>query len=328
MSNSTATWNFTYNSDGLRTKRTNGTTTYNYVYNGDKLSQMTMGSDVLNFSYDASGTPITVQYNGTTYYYVTNIQGDVIAILDSTGAAVVEYSYDAWGNPIVGTENSATSPHILTNLNPLRYRSYVFDPEYGLYHLQSRYYNPETSRFLNADALTSTGQGLLGNNMFAYCKNNPIMCIDPDGYCTEVGALLTWVDCGKQSCPTSSKRNPTRYYSGDNIPKHEYYVKRHQIEYVNAKLESEIRMNQIELFENAAQSLQDAYNTSYSIQQNQHMAEAQMMIDNFSTVDRAKKSLNTVGAELCLIGAFWGGPIVGGIGAGLLFVSAIMDIPE
>ena len=53
--------------------------------------------------------------------------------------------------------------------------------ESGLYYLQSRYYNPEMGRFLNADALISTGQGLLGNNMFAYCLNNPSVRLDKHG---------------------------------------------------------------------------------------------------------------------------------------------------
>ena len=58
------------------------------------------------------------------------------------------------------------------------FSGYVYDTESGLYYLQSRYYNPETSRFINADILVSTGQGLLGNNMFAYCGNNPVSRID------------------------------------------------------------------------------------------------------------------------------------------------------
>ena len=37
-------------------------------------------------------------------------------------------------------------------------------------------------RFLNADAFASTGQGLLGNNMFAYCGNNPVNYSDPSGH--------------------------------------------------------------------------------------------------------------------------------------------------
>ena len=174
-----STWTNTYNADGLRTKRTNGSTTYSYVYNGDKLSQMTVGSNLLYFSYDASGTPMAVLYNGTNYYYVTNIQGDVIAILNTSGTAVVEYAYDAWGN-IINTTGSMAST--LGVHNPLRYRGYVYDQEYELYYLQSRYYNPETGRFLNGDAFTATGQGLLGNNMFSYCQNCPIVFSDNSGY--------------------------------------------------------------------------------------------------------------------------------------------------
>lgn len=66
-------------------------------------------------------------------------------------------------------------------LNPLRYRGYVYDQETNLYYLQSRYYNPKTGRFLNADAYASTGQGFLGHNMFAYCGNNPVNYIDSNG---------------------------------------------------------------------------------------------------------------------------------------------------
>lgn len=181
MAKSGTTWNFTYNSDGLRTKRTNGTKTYSYVYNGDKLSQMTVGSDVLNFSYDAAGTPLTLDHNGTVYYYVTNIQGDVIGILDSSQIMVVQYHYDAWGNLRSTTGTKSTT---LGVLNPLRYRGYVFDQEYGFYYLQSRYYDPKVGRFLNADAFATTGQGLLGNNMFAYCNNGPINHYDPLGATT------------------------------------------------------------------------------------------------------------------------------------------------
>ena len=69
--------------------------------------------------------------------------------------------------------------------NPLRYRGYVYDPETELYYLQSRYYNPEMGRFINADGFASTGQDIIGNNMFAYCGNNPISYSDYSGmrYC-------------------------------------------------------------------------------------------------------------------------------------------------
>lgn len=69
---------------------------------------------------------------------------------------------------------------------PLRYRGYVYDTETGFYYLQSRYYDPSIGRFLNADGFASTGQGILGNNMFAYCGNSPIINKDSDGKWWEV----------------------------------------------------------------------------------------------------------------------------------------------
>ena len=199
MTGSSTTWNFTYNADGLRTGRTNGTTTYSYVYNGSQLSQMTVGSNVLYFTYDASGIPLSVTCNGATYYYVTNLQGDVSAILNSSGTAVVLYTYDAWGNILTTTGSMATT---LGTLNPLRYRGYVYDAETGLYYLQSRYYNPELGRFINADAYVSTGQGFVGNNMFAYCGNNPVNCSDPSGYCTCAAGGLKSTFANSNRCPT------------------------------------------------------------------------------------------------------------------------------
>ena len=165
-------------------------TVYSYVYDGGQLRQMTVTiteysnsgittrSATLEFTYDASGTPQTLTCGNTTYLYVTNLQGDVLAILDSTGNPVVEYVYDAWGKLLA--TNSSMEGHVV-EYNPLRYRGYVYDTETELYYLQSRYYNPAIGRFINADVLVSTGQGLLGNNMFAYCHNNPVTRKDASG---------------------------------------------------------------------------------------------------------------------------------------------------
>jgi len=183
----TETWSFIYNADGLRTGRSNGSTTYSYVYNGSSLSQMTVNGNTLYFAYDASGTPLSLTYNGANYYYATNLQGDVVAILNGSGSTVVAYTYDAWGN-ILSTTGSLSST--LGFYNPLRYRGYVWDAEYGLYYLQTRYYNAGLGRFINADALISTGQGVLGNNMFAYCNNNPVNMVDASGN------LPKWIDDG------------------------------------------------------------------------------------------------------------------------------------
>ncbi|MBR6683600.1 MAG: peptidoglycan-binding protein, partial [Firmicutes bacterium] len=66
----------------------------------------------------------------------------------------------------------------LGTIQPFRYRSYVYDPETGLYYLRSRYYNPVYSRFVCADYI-------LENNVYAYCNNNPIVNIDSHGTSSE-----------------------------------------------------------------------------------------------------------------------------------------------
>ena len=177
MTDGTTTWSYKYNADGLRTEKTNGTTTYKYVYSGSTLVQMTVDGNTLKFYYDGT-TPVSFSWNGGTYYYITNLQGDVVAITNWQGRTVVSYSYDAWGNPISAYDNMFEG---LADLNPLRYRGYVYDQECNLYYLQSRYYDPSIGRFINADSYASTGQGVLGNNMFAYCNNNPINFRDQSG---------------------------------------------------------------------------------------------------------------------------------------------------
>ena len=104
-----------------------------------------------------------------------------MALLDSSGNEVVSYHYNAWGELLSTTASTTGMLYSLALYNPLRYRGYVYDRETGLYYLQSRYYNPEICRFINADAYLSTGQGVLGYNMFAYCNNNPVMFTDFSG---------------------------------------------------------------------------------------------------------------------------------------------------
>ncbi len=123
--------------------------------------------------------PLSVTDNGTVYYYACNIQGDVAAILDADGTAVVEYTYDAWGSLLAADGSMAST---LGKTNPLRYRGYAYDTETGLYYLQSRYYNPEMGRWINADSvIAGAGGAVQGYNLFAYCFNNPVNMSDPTG---------------------------------------------------------------------------------------------------------------------------------------------------
>ena len=163
---------FVYNADGLRVQKTvNGVAT-NYTLHGKNIVHMTKGNAELHFWYDAQNRPAIVEFNGTKYGYLYNLQGDVIGLIDSANTEVVRYTYDAWGKPLSVTGSLANT---IGYYNPFRYRGYVYDVETGLYYLRSRYYNPNWGRFVNADAL-------LTHNVFAYCNNMPISMQDPDGY--------------------------------------------------------------------------------------------------------------------------------------------------
>ena len=109
-----------------------------------------------------------------TYYYITNLQGDVTYLIDSSGTKVASYSYDPYGQ-IQQTTGS------MAQINPLRYRGYYYDSDTEFHYLQSRYYDAAICRFINADSYSSTGQGIIGYNMFAYCGNNPVSRNDKDG---------------------------------------------------------------------------------------------------------------------------------------------------
>ena len=117
--------------------------------------------------------------NGKEYFYIRNVQNDVIGLHDSEGKVVVNYSYDTWGN-IVSISGSLKDS--VGKKNPYRYRGYRYDEETGLYYLQSRYYNAEWGRFINADAGIAEVGNIQGYNMFQYCFNNPINMDDESGH--------------------------------------------------------------------------------------------------------------------------------------------------
>jgi RHS repeat-associated protein len=176
---------YTYNQNGIRDSKTvNGVRT-TYYLDGTKVLYESDGTNNIYYTYDVDGTLISMNYNGSEYYYVFNALGDVTHLLDSSGDVVVEYRYDSYGN----LDDSIT----LTGVglaNPYRYRSYRFDNETGYYYLQSRYYNPETGRFINSDKFLHSSNTTLGHNMFSYSLNNPIMYMDSGGYAATYNEAL------------------------------------------------------------------------------------------------------------------------------------------
>ncbi len=175
------TLSYTYDSEGIRTSKTVGSTTTKYLLNGTQILAQKTGSTTLSFFYDQQGNRVGMADSSNHfYYYIYNLQGDVIALADaSTGKLAVTYTYDAWGKLVKLEDSTANS---VGTQNPFRYKGYYYDTETSLYYLQSRYYDPEVGRFINADAFASTDiSGVLSANMFAYCENNPVMRDDPTG---------------------------------------------------------------------------------------------------------------------------------------------------
>ena len=181
MSKTGSSITYGYNADGKRISKTVNGTTYNYAYLGDALTDLSWGSNRMHFTYDSLG-PASVTYNGTTYLYVKNAQGDVVQIVDGNGNTVVTYIYDAWGNMLYHYGSHVDD---IGKYNPFRYRGYVYDTETGLYYLNSRYYNPTWGRFVNADTaavvVASPDKANWDKNLFAYCDNNPISRKDDGG---------------------------------------------------------------------------------------------------------------------------------------------------
>ena len=118
----------------------------------------------LEFLYDENGDAFGFVHNiEDYYYYIRNGQNDIIGIANSGGSIAANYVYDTWGKLIKITDSSgATKTYDTTfigRINPLRYRGYYYDSDLSLYYLQTRYYDPNTGRFINADGITDGGAG-------------------------------------------------------------------------------------------------------------------------------------------------------------------------
>ena len=176
-SDGTNTISYKYNLNGIRTSKTiNNITTYYYLEdrsvifedrNGIMLYYLYNGDELLGFI-----------YNNNTYYYHKNMFEDIIGIYDSNYNEIVTYKYDSWGVIKNITDNSNINLGII---NPFRYRSYYYDEETQLYYLNSRYYNPEIGRFINADKYINASKTIISNNLFVYADNCTINYSDENG---------------------------------------------------------------------------------------------------------------------------------------------------
>ena len=229
---------YTYNADGLRIKKTvckNGLETEtDYIWSDGKLiaERNELSSTII--LYDSDNSPVGFIRQGITgtntvqYSYLKNLQGDITHILDENGETVVSYTYDPWGNPTVQGDTSIAA------INPCSYRGYYYDEETGWYYLQSRYYDPEIGRFLNADEaerIENNSAALTSYNVFSYCENAPINQKDSHGmgniqfvgwgfqieisaYGLVYGMEAVWFSKSARKIGQYSKKDPYIYYYG------------------------------------------------------------------------------------------------------------------
>ena len=167
------------------------TTEVNYVPNNGTMIAETK----VDYIYDNTGLAFVMVelYNNDNHYFVSggkytfyakrNAQGDVTSLVDITNGYMgdsIQYTYSAYGRRYIESV-SGDLCDMISKLNTLTFKSYSYDSDLGMYYLGSRWYDPEVCRFINADSYVSTGQGITGYNMFAYCGNNPVNRADPDG---------------------------------------------------------------------------------------------------------------------------------------------------
>lgn len=172
---------YQYDHTGMRTKKTVGSTVTEYRWAGSLLMSETTGNRTIRYYYDSNGTAIAFSINNATYFYMRNLQNDVVSIMDSSWNTVVEYQYDSWGR-LLGITGSLKDT--VGVYNPLRYRGYYYDTETGMYYLRSRYYDPEIQRFISADEEDVLGINQGNTNqyhLYLYCLNNPVLRADEDG---------------------------------------------------------------------------------------------------------------------------------------------------
>ena len=158
-----------------------------YYYNNGKLQTEVRSSNRLDYLYDENDQLYGFVLNKTTkYFYVRDILGNILGIVDSEGNLVVKYNYNAYGDHYITGSNTE-----IGYINPFRYKGYYFDEESGFYYCKSRYYVVDWCRWLTQDSIEYIDTDSIGGiNLFTYCNNNPVMYSDGSGHVAILATLL------------------------------------------------------------------------------------------------------------------------------------------
>ena len=117
---------------------------------------------VINCKYDYGRlTAINYPDHLGSSSYITNLDGEVSQHIEYVpfGEVFIEERNNTWNTPYL-------------------FNAKEFDEETGMYYYGARYYEPRLSLWMSVDPLE---EKYYNSSSYAYCNNNPIRFIDPDG---------------------------------------------------------------------------------------------------------------------------------------------------
>ena len=166
---------FTYDAEGLRTGKTvNGEKTI-YVWDGDQVVMELSKGGAVQKRYIRGNDLVYADKGENTEktYYVTDMHGNVVQLLDESGNVTKTYEYDSFGNEVKPEKKDE---------NPYRYCGEYYDKETEEVYLRARYYEPSVGRFITRDTYTGESDEPLSLHLYTYCENDGVNAWDPSGH--------------------------------------------------------------------------------------------------------------------------------------------------
>ncbi len=166
---------FTYDAEGLRTGKTvNGEKTI-YVWDGEQVVMELSKGGAVQKRYIRGNDLVYADKGENTEktYYVTDMHGNVVQLLDESGNVTKTYEYDSFGNEVKPEKKDE---------NPYRYCGEYYDKETEEVYLRARYYQPSVGRFITRDTYTGESDESLSLHLYTYCENDSVNAWDPSGH--------------------------------------------------------------------------------------------------------------------------------------------------
>jgi RHS repeat-associated protein len=191
------------------------TTYYIWSFDGKLLAEYdTSGAGVRDYIY--FGDRLTAEYlplQGKFYFYTPDQINSVRMVTDTTGTVAYSAAYDPYGG-IEKTWAEFYKPQ-------LKFSGKERDYESGLDYFGARYYANGQYRFISVDPIINR-EGAVSNpqlwNLYAYCGNNPITFLDPDGCEVIYASENLRAFFGSLAARSKMVRSTLALYEGQNAP--------------------------------------------------------------------------------------------------------------